>query len=135
MIAFFLITSMFHILNAMLMEDHIHHFLTNQILVPTDVREYYGLFNALSQTGMDSTITFDRKEYLKGKIIFGFNFADDYSNGAGINGHLTPIKRGSMGIKVVFSKPLPEAVNLLVYCEFDNTIQIDKDNQVTTDYN
>ena len=99
------------------------------------IRVYYGLLQALSQTENDSTITFDRTKFKNGNVIFGFNFADDCSNGAGLGGHLSPIKRGSMGVKIVFRKPLQEAVNLLLYCEFDNIIQIDKEDQVTTDYN
>jgi len=67
--------------------------------------------------------------------MFGFNFADDGSNGCGMNGHVNPIKRGSLGLKMMFRRPLDEAINVLMYCEFDNVIEIDKDHQVTTDYN
>jgi len=99
------------------------------------IREYHGFLDSLGQNFTESTITFDRLRYELGNVIFGFNFADDNSNGCGMNGHLNPIKRGSLGIKIMFRKPLPEAINVLVYCEFDNVIEIDKDHQVTTDYN
>lgn len=98
-------------------------------------REYEGLFKALNQNMSDSTINLNRFDYIKGNTVYGFNFAPDLSNGFGCEGHLNPIKRGSLRIQMQFREPLPDTINVLVYCEYDNLIQIDRDRNITTDYN
>lgn len=39
-----------------------------------------------------------------------------------------------MSLNLKFADSLPEAINVIVYLEFDNLIEIDKENQVITDY-
>lgn len=97
------------------------------------VREYASLFKALNQNGTDCFINFPREKF-EDLPIFAFNFAPDLSDGAGIVGHVNPIKRGSLRLQMHFEKALPEVINVLLYCEFDNIIEIHQDGTVHTNY-
>ena len=97
-------------------------------------REYLGFFEAVNQLTTDSTISITKQNYIKGNTIFGFNYAQDFSNSCIQEGHANPIKRGSMGLQLRFSETLTQTINILVYLEYDNLIQIDSDRQTFTDY-
>lgn len=99
------------------------------------IREYSGLFQALNQNGLASTIDISRAEYGRNKMILGFNFTPDLSNGCGDIGHINTIKRGSLRVYIQFRKPLTEIINAILMCEFDNIIEINNENRVTSDYN
>jgi len=99
------------------------------------IREYNGLFQALNQNNTSTPINIDRFKYSTGNTIFGFNFAPDISNESGAVGPLSSIKRGSLSIQMKFLEALVNPINVLVFCEFDNMIQIDKEMQVFMDYN
>ena len=49
-------------------------------------------------------------------------------------GHLDPIKHGKISMELHFAKQLPVSVNVLIYAEYDNMIQIDRSKNVVTDY-
>lgn len=99
------------------------------------VREYIGLFQALNQNAVSSTINIKRSEFRDSKMILGFNFAPDLSNGCGDIGHVNPIKRGTLRVYLRFSEPLEEIINAVLFCEYDNIIEIDANRHVTTDFN
>ncbi|GFT01553.1 uncharacterized protein F54H12.2 [Trichonephila clavipes] len=48
--------------------------------------------------------------------------------------HESISRNGNLTIDIKFSKALPETVNLLVYSEYRNTIEIDKNRTIFTDY-
>lgn len=98
------------------------------------MREYSGLFQAMNMNSVDSTVNLKRKDFENGKTIFAFNFAPDLSQGCGMSGHVNPIKRGGMRVHMRFGEALPEVVTVFMYCEFDNTIEIDLERNVTTDF-
>lgn len=93
-------------------------------------REYVSLFEAANQNEVTSTISISREEFGSGFTIFGFNFAPDLSDGAGMLGHLCEPRRGNLRLEIKFTKALSESINAIVYCEFDNCIQIDIDRKV-----
>lgn len=99
------------------------------------MREYVGLFQALNQNAVSSTINIKRNQFKESKMILGFNFAPDLSNGCGDIGHVNPIKRGTLRVYVRFSEPLDEIINAILFCEYDNIIEIDANRHVTTDFN
>ena len=98
------------------------------------IREYLGLFEAVNQLTTDAVIAIDRKAWKNGNTLFGFNFAPDLANGCVQEGHTSPIKKGSLGLQLKFKKSLPDTINVLVYLEYDNVIEIDENKQVTTDF-
>lgn len=99
------------------------------------VREYFGLFQAFNQTGVDTTFDISLQEYKLGYALFGFNFSPDLSDGPIGSGHYDLIKRGSLRIEAKFAEALTDAVVAIIYVEFDSLIEINRDRVVTTDYN
>jgi hypothetical protein len=98
------------------------------------LNEFTGLFQAANQLYSDSTIDISRDTYAKGNTIFGFNFSPDNSDDFETTGYRQPPVRGSLRLEIHFDEPTSEAINCLVYCEFDNNIYITKDRNVLMDY-
>ena len=99
------------------------------------VREYMGLFESLNQITSDSTLTLDKKKWADGSTIFGFNFAPDTAEDCNKMGYVNPIKRGTLRLEMKFAEALKETINVLLYCEYDNLIEIDATRNAFTDYN
>lgn len=90
------------------------------------IREYFGLFETLNQTGFDCAPDIDRESYARGFTIFGFNFAPDLNEGPNIVGHVSPLKFGSLRLELKFDYPLPHPINVIVFSEFDSLIEINE---------
>ena len=99
------------------------------------IREYNALFQAMNMNTTESSIDITRKEFGENKTILAFNFAPDLSHGCSMVGHVNPIKRGTLRIYLRFKEALQEMVDAVLYCEYDNLIEIDADRNVHTDYN
>lgn len=97
-------------------------------------REYMELYIALNQNRTDTYATITRDEF-HDSPIFALNFAPDLSSGPGSSGHVNLIAHGSLRLHMRFKSALTEAHNVIMYCEFDNMIQIDGNRNVQTNYN
>ena len=74
----------------------------------------------------------DREENKKGyTFLICFDFSPDLEEG---RGYVTLRKLGTVSLKVHFKKELTETVNIVVYGEFENTIEIDQFRSVLTDF-
>ena len=93
-----------------------------------------GLFESLNQLNTDSTLTLTKNEWADGNTIFGFNFAPDMADDCNKMGYVNPIRNGSLRIDLKFSQALSETINVLLYCEYDNIVEITHDRNVVTDY-
>jgi hypothetical protein len=98
------------------------------------VREYIGLFEALNQLNTDSTLLLSKEQWANGNTIFGFNFAPDLADDCNKMGYANPVKTGNLRIDLKFSKALTETINVLMYCEFDNLVEIDSNRSARPDY-
>lgn len=98
-------------------------------------REYMELFIALNQNRTDTYATLDKETFIKDMPIFAFNFSPDLSNGPGASGHVNTVSQGSLRLRMRFKRQLTKAMNVLLYSEFDNMIEIDANRNVLTDYN
>lgn len=98
------------------------------------MREYYSFLQAFNQDGTSPVMSMPYDTYLIGRTFFCYNFAPDLGDGCGFGGYLNLIKRGTLGMHIRFSTPPTEPYMAIVFGEFDNLIQIDKNLQVTTDY-
>jgi hypothetical protein len=76
------------------------------------------------------TITYD--EYKGGYCLFAFDLTPDLS--AHLSTHWNLIRHGSLRAELGFAEALPEVINMILYAEYDNVIEIDKARNVTTDY-
>lgn len=99
------------------------------------VEEYHGLYQVLNQNLTDAVCDITEKDYLDKHCIFGFNFAPDLSDGPGAAGHVNPITHGNLRMHVRFNDTINESLNVIMYLEYDDYIEIHQTRQVTTSYN
>ena len=69
-------------------------------------------------------------DFLDGYTLFAFDLTPDGSHGQ----HYTVNKRGNLRIDLKFDTPLACTTNLLIYAEFDNIIEIDKNRNILYDF-
>lgn len=98
------------------------------------MREYYSFLQAFNQDSMSPTYPLRYEDYLNEKVFFAYNFAPDLGDGCGFGGYLNFIKTGNLGMHIRFESAPKVPLVAIVFAEFDNLIQIDKNLQVTTDY-
>ena len=99
------------------------------------MREYYGLFETMNQVKPLTTLDITREEFKEGFTIFGFNFTPDLSDGCNRSGYTSPIKRGNLRIELKFSEALNETVSAVIFCEYDNLIEIQSNRVAIKDFN
>lgn len=95
------------------------------------LKSYLSMYQALGNLTLLQNCNIKYDEYPKGFCLWGFDFTPD--QGAD-QSHLHPIKTGKLRIEVQFSQALEEAINVIVYAEYDNQIQINKLREVFTDF-
>ena len=97
------------------------------------MHSYMTLFHGMGTHGHDTGNSITREMYLKGESGFALHVIDltpDLADGH----HLELKEKGTVGVEVGFKEALENTVNVVVYAEFENIIEIDKDRKVTTDY-
>ena len=95
------------------------------------IMAYYTLFAGTNKTGRDEGNSISRQDYNNGYTLFAFDLTPDLSADGG---HLNLIKEGNLGLEIQFGQALPNTVNLLMYGELDNLIEIDRDRNVLFDF-
>ena len=99
------------------------------------MREYYGLFESLNQVSPGTTLDITRDEFQEGFTIYGFNFIPDLSDGCCKSGFTSTVKRGNLRIELKFNHPLIETVSAIIFCEYDNLIEIPNTRIAIKDFN
>lgn len=92
---------------------------------------YLSLFTSTGVFFADDGNCITREDYPNGFAILGFDLTEDLSASAN---HLSLPRQGSLRLDLTFAKPLPEAITLLIYSEYDSMIEIDKERNVYIDY-
>ena len=99
-----------------------------------DHAKYIEAFNLLYQAAnlhnFNSGLIIDQDNYPVGYTIYGFDLTTDMCEGA----HVDPIKYGTLRLEAHFNAPLPQAINIVCYTEYDNMIQIGQGRNVLVDY-
>jgi hypothetical protein len=98
------------------------------------VREYLGLFGTSNQLYSNAKCLIDRDSYADGYTIYGFNFSPDLSDDCNTTGHVSLIKRGTLRLELHFNPGVVEAVNVLIFAEYDSIIAISQDRNAVTDF-
>lgn len=99
------------------------------------MREYYAFMQTFDQDTDAPSLELSYDDFIeKNKIFFAYNFAPDLGDGCGFGGYLNLIKSGSFSLHIRFATALKEPIVTVVFAEFDNLIQINKNLEVTTDY-
>ena len=93
-------------------------------------RSYASLFTGTGFMGHDrgNQITYD--EYANGFTLFAYDLTPDLDDG----GQFHLVKQGNLRLELHFKTALPETINVIVYAEFDNVVEIDKARNVLFDY-
>ena len=94
------------------------------------MRSYASLFTGTGLMGEDQGNGISREEYADGYTLFAFDLTPDSDN----SGHFHVVKTGNLRLELHFSMQLARAINVIVYAEFDNVIEIDKARNVLFDY-
>ena len=89
---------------------------------------YMTLFEGTGIMNADKGNGIRRAHYNNGYTLYAFDLTADMCEGS----HLDPVKYGNLRMEVHFAKALPSTINAVIYCEYDNLIQIDRARNVIT---
>ena len=94
------------------------------------IQSYMTLFSGTGMSFKDDGNNVSRDEYKAGFTLFAYDLTPDMEE----SGHVQLIKQGIVSLGLKFRDALAAAVNVIVYAEFENLIEIDKHRQVIFDY-
>jgi hypothetical protein len=80
----------------------------------------------------DADIDLTRDEYADGYTLYAFDLTPDLASDSD---HYSLLKSGSVRLKLTFSTALPNTINAVVYAEFQNVLEIDRNRNVFYDFN
>ena len=95
------------------------------------MRSYLSLYEATGQLGTNTSHGISYEDYVGGYALWAFDFTPDQGSD---EGHFHPIKSGQLRVELQFADALTETVNVILYAEFDNTIEINSLREVILDY-
>lgn len=96
------------------------------------VSAYHTLFSGTGIHFLNEGNDISREDFPDGYCLMAFDLTPDLS--ANSTAHWNLIKNGSLRVEVRFQQALKETVNCLIFGEFDNIIEIDKNRNVVVDY-
>lgn len=94
-------------------------------------RSYHTLFSGSGVNFADTGNTISLEEYPNGYCLAAFDLTPDLSCN---EAHWNIIKSGSLRAELRFEEELDSTVTLIIFAEFDNIIEIDKNRNVIIDY-
>lgn len=94
------------------------------------VRGYYSLFESIDKPVLMNGNDILRTDYPNGYCLFAFDISPDLCSAD----HFNLLKTGKLVLDLSFDENLQQAVTLIVYCEYDNLIEINKSRKVILDY-
>jgi hypothetical protein len=93
---------------------------------------YMSLFVGTGKAFRDADIDLTRDEYADGYTLYAFDLTPDLASDSD---HYSLLKSGSVRLKLTFSTALPNTINAVVYAEFQNVLEIDRNRNVFYDFN
>jgi hypothetical protein len=96
------------------------------------MQAYQTLFSGTGINFLNEDVGLERSDYPGGNVILVFDLTPDLS--ASCMSHWQVRENGTLGIELRFAEELDSTVNLIVYGEFDNLIEISRERQVSVDY-
>ena len=91
---------------------------------------YYSLFTGVNKSVTESGNFIDRDDYANGYTLFAFDLTGDLCSGE----HFNLVRSGNLRLSLLFGTALTTAVNCIVYLEYQNIIEINKNRQILFDY-
>ena len=96
------------------------------------IRAFYTQFTGGDGISSDTGNTIGPEQFVNGHALYCFDLTPDLSSSCGH--HFSVTKSGNLRLELAFEVALSITGNVLVYSEFDNVIEIDKDRKVTRNY-
>ena len=94
------------------------------------MRAYTSLFAGTGQLYQDEGNNITREEYAQGYTLFAFDLTPDLNEGD----HFNVVKQGNLRLEIHFGAALADTINVVVYAEFENVIEIDRSRNIIFDY-
>ena len=94
--------------------------------------QFYTQFTGGDGISSDTGNTIGREQFVNGHALYCFDLTPDLSSSCGH--HFSVTKSKNLRLELAFEVALSITGNVLVYSEFDNVIEIDKDQKVTRNY-
>ncbi|KAF4524514.1 hypothetical protein B566_EDAN011525 [Ephemera danica] len=98
---------------------------------PDFIQSYFSTFQGTGIGTKDDGYDISRTEYPNGYFA---NVYDLTVDGSASSHQWSLRKNGTIGLEAHFTNALPEAINVIIYGEFQNLIEIDHERRITTDY-
>jgi hypothetical protein len=96
------------------------------------IRSYFTLFTGLGTEFQDTGLGIARNDYKNGYALYVFDLTQDQA--ADRPCHVNLLRNGVVRLEIKFNKPLPWAVNIIAYAEFEALLEIDKTRNVIVDF-
>jgi hypothetical protein len=108
--------------------------LSKALKLNIDDGKYLHAFEALSKSfdkfdGEKSSII-KREDWPRGYSLFSFDLTPDYDG----DDHYPLIKHGNLRLEMNFATTLTQTINVIVYAEFDNIIELSNSRNIQFDY-
>lgn len=95
------------------------------------VRAYHSLFEGCNINHSDVGNSISRTDYPNGYALVAVDLTPDLSSSSS---HSSLPKTGSLRIDVHFDVALVNPITAIIFAEFENTIEINKNRSIITDY-
>jgi hypothetical protein len=89
---------------------------------------YNSLFTGIDKIHEGNNIS--RSDYNDGYTLFAFDLTSDLCSG----NHLDLVDKGNLVLEMDFAKPLPNPVSCVMYFEYQQIIEINRDRKIIMDY-
>lgn len=93
-------------------------------------RSFASLFTSTGMMNSNQGNCISWDDYSNGYTLFGFDLTSDLSHGE----HFHLLKTGSLRLEMNFKRALPSTINIIIYGEFQNILEIDRARNVIVDY-
>lgn len=95
------------------------------------VRAFASLFTGTGKDNLDEGNDIDRQEYPQGYALYAFDLSPDLAE----DDHFNLVKQGTVRLDVKFAAALERTITVVVYGEFENVIEIDRNRNIVFDFN
>ena len=88
------------------------------------------LYNSFDKLNGEKSSIIKREDWSRGYSLFSFELTPDYDD----EDHYPLIRHGNLRLEMNFGTTLAHTINIIVYAEFDNIIEINNNRNIQFDY-